>query len=87
MDSLEVRRGETVRKGDVLARLGKGNLLFRLDAAKARMNATLVRLEKATDDLERSEKLFKRQAISDKEQKDARLRVEELREGPCCYKG
>ncbi len=80
VDSLEVRRGETVRKGDVLARLGKSNLLFRLDAAKARMNATLVRLEKATDDFERSEKLFKRQAISDKEQKDARLRVEELRE-------
>ncbi len=80
VDSLEVRRGETVRRGDVLARLGKGNLLFRLDAAKARMNATLVRLEKATDDFERSEKLFKRQAISDKEQKDASLRVEELKE-------
>lgn len=80
VDSLEVRRGDTVRIDDVLARLGKGDLLFRLDAARARMNATLVRLEKATDDLERSEKLFKRQAISAKEYKDARLRVEELKE-------
>ena len=80
VDFLEVRRGDTVRIGDVLARLGKGDLLFRLDAARARKNATLVRLEKAMDDLERSEKLFKRQAISAKENKDARLRGQELEE-------
>lgn len=80
VDSLEVRRGDTVRIGDVLARLGKGGLLFRLDAARARKNATLVRLEKAMDDLERSEKLFRRQAISAKENKDARLRGQELEE-------
>ena len=80
VDSLEVRRGDTVRIGAVLARLGKGALLFRLDAARARKNATLVRLEKAMDDFERSEKLFRRQAISAKENKDARLRVQELEE-------
>jgi membrane fusion protein (multidrug efflux system) len=80
VDSLAVRRGETVKGGDILARLGKGDLAFRLDAARARKNATLVRLEKARDDLERSEKLLRRQAISAKEGKDARLAVNELEE-------
>ena len=36
VDSLEVRRGDTVRRGDVLARLGKGDLLFRTGCGKSK---------------------------------------------------
>ncbi|MFQ5900866.1 MAG: efflux RND transporter periplasmic adaptor subunit, partial [Thermodesulfobacteriota bacterium] len=80
VDAFKVRRGDRVNKGDVLARLEKADLKFGLEAANARKNATGIRLEKAGDIFERSEKLIRQEAISAQEYREDRLTVQELRE-------
>jgi membrane fusion protein, multidrug efflux system len=78
IESFEVRRGDRVKKGRVLAQLGKTELTFRLKEAQARRNATQVRLEKAKDLLERSEKLIEGHAIAEREHRQIDLNVQEI---------
>ena len=80
VESLAVRRGVTVKEGEILARLGKSELLFKLKEVRAQKNATKVRLEKAEDLLERAEKLMKGQGIPEREYRQTRLTVRELEE-------
>jgi RND family efflux transporter MFP subunit len=78
VDALKVRRGQSVKRGQILAQLSTSDLLLKLKEAGARRNATRARLERAKDILERSEKLMEGRAISDKDLRQARLTVEEL---------
>lgn len=78
VQAMVVRRGQVVKKGEVLARLEKSDLPFRLEEAQAKKKATQFRLERAKDILERSESLEKDQAISDKDLKQAQLAVGEI---------
>jgi membrane fusion protein (multidrug efflux system) len=77
VESLDVRRGDRVKRGRVLAQLGKSELAFRLKEAQAQRNATRVRLEKAKDLLERSEKLIEGRAIAEREHRQIDLNVQE----------
>jgi len=78
--SLRVRRGALVEKGAVLAELGASDLLLQIKAAEAARKAALARLEKARDNLKRSENLIKEKLISEKDYRDSALTVTELEE-------
>ncbi len=78
VDALKVRRGQSVKRGQILAQLGKSGLLLELKEAGARRDATRARLKRAKDILDRSEKLMEGRAISDKDLRQVRLTVEEL---------
>jgi RND family efflux transporter MFP subunit len=78
VDALEVRRGQSVKRGQILARLATSDILLKLKEAGARRDATRARLERTKDILERSEKLMEGRAISEKDLRQARLTVEEL---------
>ena len=78
VDALKVRRGQSVKRGQVLAQLATSDFLLKLKEAGARRDATRARLERTKDILERSEKLMEGRAISDKDLRQAQLTVEEL---------
>ena len=78
VDALKVRRGQSVKRGQVLAQLATSDFLLKLKEAGARRDATRARLERAKDILERSGKLMEGRAISDKDLRQAQLTVEEL---------
>ncbi|MFQ5596883.1 MAG: efflux RND transporter periplasmic adaptor subunit [Nitrospiria bacterium] len=78
VESLPARRGKAVRHGDLLAKLGASDLLLQLKGARARRKAAVARLEMAQEDLKRTEKLFKENLVSEKNHRDATLRVREL---------
>jgi len=79
VDELSVRRGQKVKKGQVLARLGDRNLILKLKETRAKRDATQARLAMAKDILERSQKLMEGQAISDKDHRRAKLSLEEMK--------
>jgi len=78
VDTLRVRRGAKVKKGDLLAKLSASTLLLKLKEFEAKQNAALARLQKARDTLKRSEGLMKEGLISERAYRDAKLTVEEL---------
>ncbi len=77
---LAVRRGAKVKKGDLLAKLDASTLLLQLKESKSKQNAAIARLEKAKDNLNRSEGLVKEGLISTRVYQDAKLTVEELQQ-------
>lgn len=80
VEDLLVRRGALLKKGEVIARLGKRELLFEMKISMSRKNAIAARLENAREDFERSERLIQSQGIPEREYKDAGLEVRELEE-------
>lgn len=80
VESVEVSRGDKIKKGDIIARLDNKDLLLKLDVARADREAIEISLEKARDDLRRAESLIKDETISDLDYRDKRLAVKELEE-------
>lgn len=78
--TLLARRGDQVKKGDLLAEIGASQLLLELKEFRARRNAALARLEKVEDNLKRSEALMKEGLLSEKAFREAKLSVRELKE-------
>ncbi len=80
VEALLARRGDTVEKGAVLARIGASELLLQLKESEARSKAAGARLERERDNLVRSEGLMKEKLISEKAYREAALTVQELEE-------
>jgi len=78
VEVLRVRRGAKVKKGDLLAQLSASTLRLKLKESEAKQNAALARLQKARDNLKRSEGLMKEGLISERAYRDAKLTVDEL---------
>ncbi len=78
VEQLLVRRGAKVKKGDLLAKLAASGLLIQLKESKSKQNAAMARLEKAKDNLKRSEALVKEGLVSERVYRDAKLTVDEL---------
>lgn len=80
VEALLVRRGASVKKSQVLARLGASELLLKLKESEARGNAAIARLAKARDDLKRAEKLMKASLVSEKIYREAKHSLREMEE-------
>ena len=78
--SLFARRGDQVKKGDLLAEIGASELRLKLREFRARRNAAMARLEKAEDNLKRSKGLMKGGLLSEKAFRESKLSVQELKE-------
>jgi len=77
---LKGRRGDQVVKGAILALLRKSTLQLKLKETIAKRNASRARLEKAVDQMNRSEKLVKEALLSERAYREAELTVAELKE-------
>lgn len=66
-----VSEGETVAKGQLLARIDDEPFRIRVKNARAQLNNARTRLEESRSTYNRNEKLFKKQAVSKKEFDDA----------------
>jgi RND family efflux transporter MFP subunit len=73
-----VRLGQRVRKGDVLARVGKQPLVLDLKEAEAALAEAQENHKNALSDLERNEELVQKKAISTRQYDDARYRANAL---------
>lgn len=71
VDSIQKREGDTVRAGDVLARIASGDVAARRAQAEAAVSAARAMEENARRTRERMERLHLRQAASDKNLEDA----------------
>lgn len=67
VESLEVRQGDTVSRGDVLVRLRTLPVKLQLQETRARLAETQTRIEKSRGDLRRARELFERNFISEEE--------------------
>lgn len=86
VEELLVRRGEKVKKGALLVKLSASTLRLKLKEFEARQNAALARLQKARDNLKRSEGLMKEGLVSQRAYRDAKLTVEELEQTLAMHK-
>lgn len=70
-----VKKGDVVKKGDIVVRLDDSEYQARLAENDGQLQIAKVSLEKARNDLERTEALFKKQVEMAKSLDDARLAV------------
>ncbi len=80
VESLIARRGSSVKKGEILAKLGASELLLKLEESEAKRNVAIARFEKAQDDLKRAEKLMKASLVSRKVFREAKHSLREMEE-------
>ncbi len=80
VEHLAARRGDKVKKGETLVTLADSSLLLQLKESRSKQNAAIARLEKAKDNLKRSEGLVKEGLVSERVYRDAKLTVEELKQ-------
>ncbi|MBN4054257.1 efflux RND transporter periplasmic adaptor subunit [Nitrospira defluvii] len=80
VEAMLVRRGDWVKKGDILARIGASELLLQLKESEAKRRAARARLERERDNLVRSESLMQENLISEKAYRETVLNVQELEE-------
>ncbi len=80
VERLDARKGDRVRKGDILARQRILTRKLRLQESRAQRREVLARIEKAEADVRRAERLFVQKFISEEQLQERRTDLDALRQ-------
>jgi RND family efflux transporter MFP subunit len=80
VERLAARKGDRVRKGDLLAKQRTLPLKLRLQESRAQFREVLARIEKAEADVRRAERLFDQKFISEEQLQERRTDLDALRQ-------